>query len=408
MTDPTGRSFLSYRRVRREEAELLVRAQHDHGIPTWQDIHDLGSVPTEDELRRVLADPVTANAILFITPEIGESPIIRNVEVPKILRRASAGDAFFAVPIAAGGLDYEGAAAAAGNHVSAQDLTVWNMERLTEPSVTAETAAALADRILRQRIRAIHHHLPPGEPMRLGFFVRRAAPFELGTALAIDWSERFQGKEASAEEWSTTLLPAMRRVANAIRQHSPGRPVCAFGLPTLPAAIALGCAFIATGGTRLEWLQRTPRGVEELWGLHIERRNAQFKTRMISSLPSARDVALLVSVSDDVEPLFAECCKGLAPLRAIVQVSPPGNFPYSIPEAGHAADIAETVQRALREARREYGAIGTVHLFAAVPAGLAVMIGQQLNTFGHVQTYEHVPIDGSGCYREGPLLLPCS
>ena len=49
MTDPTGRSFLSYRRVRKDEAALLIAAQHDHGIPTWQDIENLGTVPTEDE-----------------------------------------------------------------------------------------------------------------------------------------------------------------------------------------------------------------------------------------------------------------------------------------------------------------------------------------------------------------------
>ena len=46
--------------------------------------------------------------------------------------------------------------------------------------------------------------------------------------------------------------------------------------------------------------------------------------------------------------------------------------------------------------RREYGNIGTVHLFMAAPAGLAMLIGQLLNTFGAVQTYEHVTVDGSG------------
>jgi hypothetical protein len=53
----------------------------------------------------------------------------------------------------------------------------------------------------------------------------------------------------------------------------------------------------------------------------------------------------------------------------------------------------------MRTARREYGNIGTVHLFMAAPAGLAMLIGQLLNTFGAVQTYEHVTVDGSGQYR---------
>ena len=73
MTDPTGRSFLSYRRTRSTEAALIAHALHEHGIPTWQDIHNLGSVPSEDELRRVLADPEIANAVLFITPEVEDS-----------------------------------------------------------------------------------------------------------------------------------------------------------------------------------------------------------------------------------------------------------------------------------------------------------------------------------------------
>ena len=73
---------------------------------------------------------------------------------------------------------------------------------------------------------------------------------------------------------------------------------------------------------------------------------------------------------------------------------------------GEAADIAFIVQESMRAARREYGNIGTVHFFIAAPAGLAVMIGQLLNTFGSVQTYEHVTTDGSGHYRPAALLKP--
>jgi len=47
---------------------------------------------------------------------------------------------------------------------------------------------------------------------------------------------------------------------------------------------------------------------------------------------------------------------------------------------------------------------GTIHLFLAVPAGLAVMIGQTLNTFGPIQTYEHVGTDAVGVYKPAALL----
>jgi SMODS-associated and fused to various effectors sensor domain len=60
----------------------------------------------------------------------------------------------------------------------------------------------------------------------------------------------------------------------------------------------------------------------------------------------------------------------------------------------------------LRRARDTFQPRGTVHLFLAVPAGLAVMIGQTLNTFGPIQTYEHVGTDAVGIYQPAALLKP--
>jgi SMODS-associated and fused to various effectors sensor domain len=93
--------------------------------------------------------------------------------------------------------------------------------------------------------------------------------------------------------------------------------------------------------------------------------------------------------------VFAAGLKKLPPLRALVHVTRPGSYPHLIRTPGEATDVALAVQHGMRTARREYGNIGTVHLFMAAPAGLAMLIGQLLNTFGAVQTYEHVTVDGS-------------
>ena len=106
MTDPTGRSFLSYRRSRLSEAQTLIAYQHDIGIPTWQDIENLDEEPTEDAIRSVLSDSNTANAVMWLTPDVAESSMIRRVEAPLILNRHNRGDEFFVVPVAAGGLSY--------------------------------------------------------------------------------------------------------------------------------------------------------------------------------------------------------------------------------------------------------------------------------------------------------------
>src|SRR5437867_890448 len=119
MTDPTGRSFLSYRRSRRHEAALMIAAQHEHGIPTWQDISDLDEGSTEEQVNAVLEDSATADAVMWLTPDVAESDFIRKVEVPAILRRVDRGDAFLAVPVAAGGLDY-----ASAGEVATQGLSI--------------------------------------------------------------------------------------------------------------------------------------------------------------------------------------------------------------------------------------------------------------------------------------------
>jgi hypothetical protein len=406
MTDPTGRSFLSYKRSRRDEAALLIQAQHDHGIPTWQDVANLGSVPTEDELRRVLADPSTASAILFITPEVENSIVIREVEVPKIVQRAEARDGYFVVPVAAGGLEFAKAAEVTSNHLSAQNLSHWNMQRVTASAISGSDAAEIANRALVQRVEAIHRQLPQTEALRIGLFVRRPPPFELGTALALDWSSRFTDKEATPETWRDTLLPALERIAKAIRQHAPGRAVEAFGLPTLPAAAALGCAFLSTSGLRASWRQIAPGRDDQLWTLTQPKEDTGFKAQIMSKELTARDIAVLVSVADNTEPVFAASQRSLPPLRALVHITPPGPYPHLIRTPGEATDVALAVQDGIRTARREYGNIGTTHLFMAAPAGLAMLIGQLLNTFGAVQTYEHVTVDGSGQYKPAALLRP--
>src|SRR5258708_10503862 len=102
MTDATGRSFLSYRRTRVEEARLLIEAQRDAGIPTWQDLTELEEGHTEALLRAAIADETTANAVCWLTPDIETSSVITRTELPGILRRVDSHDGFFMIPVAAG------------------------------------------------------------------------------------------------------------------------------------------------------------------------------------------------------------------------------------------------------------------------------------------------------------------
>ena len=78
-----------------------------------------------------------------------------------------------------------------------------------------------------------------------------------------------------------------------------------FGLPTLPGALAFGCAFLSTSGLRASWRQITPGHPDQLWTLTEPRGDSGFKPKIMGKDANARDIAVLVSIADNAEPLFA-------------------------------------------------------------------------------------------------------
>lgn len=407
MTDATGRSFLSYRRTRSVEASLLIAAQHDHGIPTWQDQRDLNEVPTSDELRRILEDRLTANALLWITPGIEASDVIRKIEVPGIHRKVRADDGFFLIPVCVGGIDYKRAGEVVDQQLSIDNLSEWNLRKASADPIGKDEAAQIALYLLGRRIPAVHRQLDPALPLQITLHTRARPAFQLGIALMLDWSGRFSGRETEPATWEQILLPALHEVASALRLHGGGRRIIASGLPSILAAAALGVAFLAQSDQPISWSQYTPGRPDQLWSIDVEREPAGFTYKTTEHDISGRDLAVLVSVADDVEPAFSQTAKDALPaFRAVTRVFHPEHRRFDITSPNKAADIAATVIEAIRAAREIYRPMGTIHLFMAVPVGLAMMIGQGLNTFGDVQTCEHIPTDGVGCYRAAARLLP--
>jgi hypothetical protein len=95
----------------------------------------------------------------------------------------------------------------------------------------------------------------------------------------------------------------------------------------------------------------------------------------------------------DVSSDFAATAATLSPLRAVASIYPANRSLGGRTNltGGQALDVAHLTIDALRRARAQYQCRGAVHLFMAVPFGLAFMIGQLLNTLGAVHTYEHMP-----------------
>jgi hypothetical protein len=407
MTDPTGRSFLSYRRTRLNEARLLIEAQHDVGIPTWQDLSDLAAGHTDALLREALAADTTANAVCWLTPDIEKSDVITRTELPETLKRIERNDGFFLVPVAAGGLDYKDVSGVVGTYLGTHDLSQWNMQKVASDPITANDAAGIAQHVLKRRVQEISKYLRAGEPLRLVINTRKKPAFEPGVALSLDWTHRFDGRLANPPDaWKEQLLPALEIVAQSCEQHAPGRRIIAEGLCALPAAVALGSSFLTTRRLPLAWRQISPKRAPVLWSLDEPPESSGFTSQTVNGNVSGDDLAVLLSVASNVEPAFGASRPQLPAFRGMVVVTKAGNYPHDIETPGQAVDIVRIVSEALRQARDKLQPRGAVHLFLAVPAGLAVMIGQSLNTFGPIQTYEHVGSDAVGVYQRAALLAP--
>ncbi|MDP9475219.1 MAG: SAVED domain-containing protein [Actinomycetota bacterium] len=406
ITDPTGKTFISYRRRHLTEIERLVLALHDHGVPTWQDVTDLNAEPTPDELRRVLADSGTAGAMLWITPDVEDSPIILKIEVPGMLARKKKGDGFFVQPVAAGGLDYGEAAEKVDRHLGVESLQRWNLEKAEGDPIEAAEAARIADLVLRRRIKEINRALPPGEPLQLRIHTRGKAPFVPGVALNLDWAGRFEGRLAGPEAWDDRLLPAVRTVAATVRELASERPIEAEGLCSLPAAMALGAAFLAPSGPELRWRQRKPGREDQEWSLSVAKQDSGIETDLVENDASSEDVAVLISINRDVEEAVKESADQVPNFRGYVLVRGPNGEDVDLETPQQAVDAAYRTVEAIKRANRKWRGIRRLHLFMAAPAGFAVMFGQLVNGLGPVQTYEHLPQDAIGVYRRAALLHP--
>lgn len=405
MTDPKGKSFLSYTRTQSKAAQLLIGAQHDHGIPTWQDISDLELGPTEEALREVLNSKGIANAVLLISDDIRDSKMILDVEAPLILKRGREDERFFVLPVTIGGVSYDDAARLLKSKVSVENLSAWDIYRITAQKMTYKHAAEVARRILRRRLTLIHEIYPSESNISIFVTTRHTKHSAGGPALSLDWSRHYQGRTIRAGTWDKYMRPALEEITAQIGQCAPNRRIVGSGFCSIPVAFAMGAGFLAPKGIPLTWKQPSSDGSEQLWSLDAERTVSGFHAQELAQESGHDALAVLINVTSDTEAAFSSS-RNVNEFRAVLSISADGSFPHEIPSPGEAKDLAYTVRDAIKGAQDKYRKIRSVHLFAACPIGLCVLIGQLTNVLGPVHTYEFIATDSIGHYEPALVLNP--
>jgi len=254
---------------------------------------------------------------------------------------------------------------------------------------------------------SINSYVPPGEPFKLVLNTRVCPSFNPGIALTIDWTHRFNGREATRQTWEQYILPALSDVADTVQRKAPGRMLLASGLLSIPAAISLGFVFMAPRKLEIAWEQSTTGGAPQIWTVSESTEDSGFEKTVTAGRLRADDLAILVSVNADASHALSRSKASLPSFRVFVHIkhkTRKGSVEINSP--GQASHLARLVADSAREAREDYQVTGNVHLFLATPVGLAMLIGQLLNTLGQVQTYEHIPEGATGYYSPAALLSP--
>ena len=393
MTDVTGSVFISYRRsparAKGDEEALQVRnALRDRGVPTWRDLDDLKPVPTNNDLIATITSEATAGAVLLVSPEVEESQMIRVVEAPNILERFRQGDGFFIKPVLID-LHYSDVDRVLGLAGVFQPIRNFDIHRIESKSLDADDAREIANAVLKQRLEAIRAH-HPNQAVSIGLYSRRSPSAE-GLTLCHDVTPYFTNRDALPLAYAK-IEAALFDAASALAATDNRISVVARGNAALPLGVLFGAVY-SPFVFDLVWKQSAPWGELENWSIKSDVAQVATTVHYAEDDLTSEDLLLAVSINAVVDYAAAEyvAAANLSP-RAMISIGladgPLKRGETITPQQGlkiarDALDAARTLKDRLRMKR------ANLHLFLSCPLALAVLIGQDLNTFGQCFVYEH-------------------
>ena len=393
MTDVTGSMFISYRRSPARHSgdleALLVRdALRDRGVPTWRDLDDLNLVPTEDDLIATLSSEEIAGAVMLVSPETEESQMVRVVEAPAILDRFQKFDGFILKPVLIN-LGYTDIDRVLGRPGAFQKISHFDIDHIAKSTLDAADARRIAKAVLKHRLQAIHHR-DPGQAFSIGLYSRRS-PSAKGLILCHDVTPYFTDRESAPGAYPK-IETALYDAASALAATGNKISLVARGNAALPLGVLFGAVY-SPFVFDLGWKQAAPGAPEETWSLKSGVADIPTTVQITKDNLQSEDLLLVVSINADVDHAAAEYCEAAnfspratisvrladGPLQLGQTISPQQGLKI----AYKAINATRNLKTQLRMKR------ANLHLLMACPLSLAVLLGQNLNTFGECVIYEH-------------------
>ncbi len=388
-------TLLSYAREDAEEVKYLQLQLKVRGVRAWRDVTDLPlGGATEDEIMHAIENVADA-LVLYVTPHSLASDFVWDTEIPTALKRRARDPLFNIVPILKD-VTYQQLqqrCAARGY----RSLTDFNAVRLPDSPIgemdepLKEKLRGIANRVLKAtltlRLRRAQADLSYEPHIVLRTF--KDLPQITILDLDLNWWDLFHDRSRlpPVEEWRDILFPALQDVKNALVELPVSRKLHMSLNAILPTAFALGYAFPAPA--RYTLLLDSNKGIWSTEGTTDE--SPPFIRTPYTEDGDPQVAVIEIEVTGPTALATTQYLdKSALSYKHRIRYELPGGIDNhdGVKNATHALTMARYIGRELRLLNGR--GVTHIHLFAAVPAALAVMIGHQFNALCPITLYQYV------------------
>lgn len=190
---------------------------------------------------------------------------------------------------------------------------------------------------------------------------------------------------ANHDDWRTVVAPALERAATDFLAGD-SRRVLVRGAMRLPVWFASGAALRHVRGFSVTAVQHG-----EYWSSDDAAESGGLVVTEIAPLEFGADLAIAIGVAvDPTEEVTGFITGERLPVGRLAVISPKhGPGPQAIRDGATAASMGVALMHEARQLLRQADA-DRIHLFLAVPAGLALLIGHRWNALRPTVVYEHL------------------
>ena len=223
-------------------------------------------------------------------------------------------------------------------------------------------------------------------------FLRFAEHMEDEVDHLLDLAGLFDGREITASEyWNAKVGPKIRDFMTGSVAHL---SQCQLYLSAHSSiAFAAGYELDPKSGIQASLVQNTASG-RSIWEISPAATTDHTNPWGVSEVsvnPEGGDVGIVLSVTHDVSPeVLAHVQEHIPQLgQLLVFTIKPDIGPMAVKDGNHAWRLAQEVVRIVRERHPRRTPMSPLHVFNAVPNGLAFFVGRLARSLGPIQLYEH-------------------